>query len=99
MTKEELIKNQFPNDEFLQSGVSQIVDKCIAELEKENAELREINTHTLSQLNLDNGELITELTKAKGIIDKFVFLLTHPRTALDTKTVMQEAEQFLKETN
>ena len=41
MTKEELIKNQFPNDEFLQSGVSQIVDKCIAELEKENAELKE----------------------------------------------------------
>ncbi len=37
MTKEELIKNQFPNDEFLQSGVSQIVDKCIAELEQENA--------------------------------------------------------------
>lgn len=41
MTKEELIKNQFPNDEFLQSGVLQIVDKCVAELEKENAELKE----------------------------------------------------------
>ena len=36
-----------------------------------------------------------QLTKAKGIIDEFVFLLTHPRTALDTKTVMQKAEQFL----
>lgn len=32
--KEELIKNQFPNDEFLQSAVSQIVDKCTAELEE-----------------------------------------------------------------
>jgi hypothetical protein len=31
MTKEELIKSQFPNDEFLQAGVSQIVDKCTAE--------------------------------------------------------------------
>ena len=38
------------------------------ELEKENARLKEINTHTLSQLNLDNGELIIELTKAKEII-------------------------------
>ena len=35
MTKEELIKNQFPNDEFLQSAVSQIVDKCVAELEQQ----------------------------------------------------------------
>lgn len=34
MTKEELIKNQFPNDEFLQSSVLQIVDKCVADLEK-----------------------------------------------------------------
>lgn len=35
MTKEELIKDQFPNDEFLQSGVLRIVDKCTAYLEKE----------------------------------------------------------------
>lgn len=34
MTKEELIKNQFPNDEFLQSAVSQIVDKCTTDLEE-----------------------------------------------------------------
>ena len=34
MTKEELIKNQFPNDEFLQSAVSLIVDKCVADLER-----------------------------------------------------------------
>ena len=32
--KEELIKNQFPNDEFLQSAVSRIVDKCTADLEE-----------------------------------------------------------------
>jgi hypothetical protein len=38
-----------------------------------------------------------QLTKAKEIIKEFVFLLTHTRTALDTKTVMQKAEQFLKE--
>lgn len=33
------------------------------ELEKENARLKEINAHTLSQLNLDNGELIIENEK------------------------------------
>ena len=53
MTKEELIKNQFPNDEFLQSGVSQIVDKCIAELEKENKSLGE----RCLQLQKDKGNL------------------------------------------
>ena len=35
------------------------------ELEKENARLKEINTHTLSQLNLDNAELIVENEKLK----------------------------------
>ena len=40
MSKEELIKSQFPNDEFLQSAVLQIVNKCVSDLEKENAELK-----------------------------------------------------------
>ena len=35
MTKEELIKDQFPNDEFLQSAVLQIVNKCTADLEQD----------------------------------------------------------------
>lgn len=39
MTKEELIKNQFPNDEFLQSAVLQIVDKCTAELKNKIADI------------------------------------------------------------
>lgn len=39
-------------------------NRCEA-LEKENARLKEINTHTLSQLNLDNGELIIENEKLK----------------------------------
>ena len=49
MTKEELIKNQFPNDEFLQSGVLQIVDKCIAGLEKENKELKTVKIPQLER--------------------------------------------------
>lgn len=37
----------------------------IKELEKENAELKEINSETLTQLNLDNGELIIENEKLR----------------------------------
>lgn len=40
MTKEELIKDCFPNDKFIQSAVSQIVDKCTIALEEENAKLK-----------------------------------------------------------
>lgn len=75
-------------------------------LEKENAELKEQNRN-YEQL-IDNGSVTLakerlknykQLTKAKEIIKEFVFLLTHTRTALDTKTVMQKAEQFLKDEN
>lgn len=38
-----------------------------------------------------------QLTKAKELLKEFIFLLHNPRTALDTKTVMDEAEQFLSE--
>ncbi len=37
----------------------------IKELEKENAELKKINSETLTQLNLDNGELIIENEKLR----------------------------------
>ena len=45
--------------------IGNIAIEYITELEKENARLKEINTHTLSQLNLDNGELIIENEKLK----------------------------------
>lgn len=41
MNKEELIKNQFPNDEFLQSAVLHIVDKCTADLENQLTKTKE----------------------------------------------------------
>lgn len=41
MNKEELIKNQFPNDEFLQSAVLRIVDKCTADLENQLTKTKE----------------------------------------------------------
>lgn len=39
--------------------------KRIEELEQENAELKKVNAETLSQLNLDNGELIIENEKLR----------------------------------
>ena len=71
------------------------------ELEEENARLKEINTHTLSQLNLDNGELITELTKAKDHIKKLLDCLKQdtndPQTNYYVCQYMDKAEQFLKD--
>ena len=77
MTKEELIKNQFPNDEFLQSGVLQIVDKCTAELEKENAELKADNDarkfamamseKVEKQLREENAELKNQLEMSNKV--------------------------------
>lgn len=37
----ELIKNQFPNDEFLQSAVLRIVDECVFDLENQLAKAKE----------------------------------------------------------
>lgn len=68
----------------------------IEELEKENARLKEINTHTLSQLNLDNGELITELTKAKEIIKTFCgFCSVFNSTNGSFDNLIAQAEKFL----
>ena len=38
-----------------------------------------------------------QLKQAKEVIKSSVVLLTKPRTALDTKTYIMKAEQFLKE--
>ena len=122
MNKEELIKNQFPNDEFLQSAVSQIVDKCtadleqklgierssrialvnkIAELEKENEELKgqaEMSYEVYND-NLDYSHHIEEqLTKAKEIIRDLIFDLVaidgEQAEGLDS---VKKAKQFFRE--
>lgn len=69
------------------------------ELGKKNQELKEQYAKECEDVCYVVTNYNKQLTKAKEIIDEFVFLLTHPRTTLDTKTVMQKAEQFLKETN
>lgn len=103
MTKDELIKNQFPNDEFLQSAVSQIVDKCTADLEKENVELKnqqfslrnERNTFLTQneQYEKDLIDFNEKLIKAKEIIRKFL----NAKSIEETCVAESEAEQFLSE--
>lgn len=61
MAKEELRKEAEEKD----LADYQFNYSTIKELQKENAELKEINAHTISQLNLDNGELIIENEKLK----------------------------------
>ena len=105
MTKEELIKNQFPNDEFLQSGVSQIVDKCIAELEKENAKLRKDKKelcHSISEGGKACVYLNDQLTKAKEIIkelyeglDKLYLSGLSAKQIAFIEQLQDKAEQFL----
>ena len=63
MNKEELIKDQFPNDEFLQSGILQIVDKCTADLEKENAKLKKKVKSLEGNMSLHEGILWNDLHK------------------------------------
>jgi hypothetical protein len=71
----------------------------IKELQKENARLKEINTHILSQLNLDNGELITQLTKAKEYIKLLLMncVSVYESTGKTIAEIQVEAEQFLKD--
>ena len=71
MTKEELIKNQFPNDEFLQSAVSLIVDKCVAELEQKLEQTEkdladyQFNYPTINELEKENAELNNFIIQSK----------------------------------
>lgn len=64
MTKEEIIKDQFPNDEFLQAGVLLVVDKCTAELEKQIADLKgALDFYEKEQYEIANDNTIQEVMK------------------------------------
>lgn len=88
MTRKEILEKTIDFDDAINR---------IVRLEEENAELKEINTHTLSQLNLYNGELIIQLTKAKELLKK-VLDLKKVVTKAEEYLLLEEAEQFLKET-
>ena len=100
MTKEELKPEQIKNRlSDIGADIGRIALEYIAELEKENAELKEINTNTLSQLNLDNGELIIQLTKAEKLLNEFMRIskASDEDFEHDYSELIVEAEQFLKD--
>lgn len=91
-------KNSFYKNAKLYKGLEVIQRPTYEDLEKENAELKAKNKWYSEQVcNKECAEVWGQLTKAKELLKEFVFLLHNPRTALDTKTVMDEAEQFLSE--
>jgi len=71
----------------------------IVELEKENAELKEKYVKKITDCDICDTYCNSQLIKAKEIIKSFITLLTKSRTALDTKTCLTKAEQFLRETD
>lgn len=101
MSKEELIKSQFPNDEFLQSVVLQIVNKCVSDLEEENAGLKNRNQELLESCE-GATMMYKDLQKAKKIIKKLLHTLENKGSEYTfalkpTHPVLVEAEQFIKE--
>ena len=82
------------------NGKTYDVNELIAyhkKLEKENAELKEKYVKECEDVSYAVTNYSKQLTKAKEIIKSFITLLTKSRTALDTKTCLMKAEQFLKE--
>lgn len=51
----------------------------------------------IAELETENVDQKDQLTKAKEIIKNCIHILKHSGTALDWKTVINQAEQFLKE--
>jgi hypothetical protein len=68
-----------------------------AELEKENAELKKKIGIYQKGMYEEIEKRDKKLTKATEIIKDCIHILKHSGTALDWKTVINQAEQFLKE--
>lgn len=86
------------NDEDVCPNYENVFD-AYTQLKGENTELKlkleALEGQTPWKDIKDKSEVIGKLTKAKELLKEFIFLLHNPRTALDTKTVMNKAEQFL----
>ena len=74
-----------------------IASKRITELEKENTELKDDNKVMADNYSKMEQKFYDNLTKAKEVIKSSIVLLTKSRTALDTKTYLMKAEQFLRD--
>lgn len=104
MTEEQIktkAKEQLPNDEFKQQIVIDAINWAIAELEKENAELKKKNLDTQDAVTMQmytnkaNKEIADkQLTKAKEIIKKMIEAI-HIWDCKNLEEVEAEAEQFL----
>ena len=96
MTKEEM-KDRISftlKDPILQQGF-EIICKNLAELEKENAELKErIKWYSEQICNKECAEVWGELTKAKNHIHRLLVLLTEGKRSY---AVIDEARAFLQE--
>ena len=130
MTEEEYFRKNYPDYcygdrllspywDFFQDGVEfgeRQSEKKVEELEKENAELKEIlnirscqsckhrnkscpNDGSCNHYSKWEGYKNPQLTKAKEIIKNCIHILKHSGTALDWKTVINQAEQFLNGEN
>ena len=99
MTKEELEKEKC---ELL--GIVQGKDKAIAELKKENAQLKSKNcwktceyAEPKSQWISQHIQDVVQLTKAKKIIRNCLNLWNNVMTEETVRALIKEAEQFIKE--
>lgn len=66
---------------------------------EENEKLKKINSETISELNHINGDLIIKLEQAKEIIKQLLLLpyANNEEVHADVTTILDKAEQFLKE--
>ena len=103
---EEDIEDFCDNELSTYTQYNEIVEyfKHLAELEKENERLtdelkaeNEANENGAKKYAEYYFETNDQLTKAKEIIKNCIHILKHSGTALDWKTVINQAEQFLKE--
>ena len=110
MTKEEIRKEATA---FVRAYITGPREKRIAELEKENAELKAFRRDCI-KLTEDNvvmakqrGEIAAQLTKAKEIIKDYMIIIKGAHTTVcgvpeENRTINvlqlnEEAEQFIKE--
>ena len=105
MTKDEM-KDKISmalKDPILQQGF-EIICKNLAELEKENAQLKSKNcwktceyAEPKSQWISQHIQDVVQLTKAKKIIRNCLNLWSNVMTEETVRALIKEAEQFLKE--
>jgi len=112
-TKELMIEAYIVGAEPREKEIKSLGERCLqlqkenAELKERiktltihdtNAVLSGLEMKVLKESHRDRANKTQgQLSKAKEIIKSFITLLTKSRTALDTKTCLMKAEQFLKE--